>query len=319
MSCKFCFDHVYIVCVWYVGPLCSKHWSTSLPGHSMQHDPSSNQPVIDPVVLLWIPMAHWVYMYVWVCVCVSSTSSFGWAPSGTSHLTPFHCIQNVSKGHSDGHSISLYLHASIFTLFFTSLVSYLFFSYTVRGTYPTPDETSLLSVRFLSDCGAGSPGDQIALWFYVDESKSQLLQVVSMLRHARLSSHFERLAHHKRAHFTSIQFETDREKRGVPSERLSLAFGGRLAAARKLSDPPKKKKHTYSHYISTCMAKSTHTSIQVNTYIRTHTIRSHTHAQTSIRASSEQLQFLSASVAVYLQFKELWVLLLPNYKLHLPA
>lgn len=61
---------MYIVCIWHVGPLCSQHWSTSLPGHSMQHDPSSNQPVIDPVVLLWIPMAHQLYMYMWVCVCL---------------------------------------------------------------------------------------------------------------------------------------------------------------------------------------------------------------------------------------------------------
>lgn len=106
---------------------------------------------------------------------------------------------------------------------------------------------------FIQTEALSSPGDQIALWFYVDESKSQLLQVVSMLRHARLSSHFERLAHHKRAHFISIQFDTDREKRGVPSE--SLAFGGRLTAARKLSDPAKKH-YIHMHYISTCMAKS---------------------------------------------------------------
>lgn len=60
---------MYILCVWYVGPRCSQHWSTSLPGHSMQHDPSSNQSVIDPVVLLWIPMAH-NSTCMSECVCV---------------------------------------------------------------------------------------------------------------------------------------------------------------------------------------------------------------------------------------------------------
>lgn len=87
-----------------------------------------------------------------------------------------------------------------------------------------PDETSLLTARLQWDCGAGSPGDQITLWFYVDESKSQLAQVVSMLHRARLSGDSERLALRKRAHFTSIQCETDTEERGVPSGGLSLAL-----------------------------------------------------------------------------------------------
>lgn len=55
-------SHRFTECAWYVGPLCSQHWSTSLSGCSLQHDPSSNKPVIDPVVLLWIPMARWLNM-----------------------------------------------------------------------------------------------------------------------------------------------------------------------------------------------------------------------------------------------------------------
>lgn len=127
------------------------------------------------------------------------------------------------------------------------------------------------------------------------------LQVVSMLRHARLSSHFffrgDPLTI-KRAHFTSIQFETDREKEGCAKWKASasLFFGERLAAARKLSDPPKKKKKKRRrrnilrvHYISTRTAKSphcrAHTSIRVSIHARSHNqIVAHPHRKTSIRA-----------------------------------
>lgn len=114
---------LYIECVWYVGPLCSQHWSTSLPGHTMQHDPSSNQPVIDPVVLLWIPMAHQLYMYV----SVSSTSSFGWASSSTPHLANLYITFGMyPKAIVMGRVLSLYLHASIFTLVSPHLAQFLF-------------------------------------------------------------------------------------------------------------------------------------------------------------------------------------------------
>lgn len=176
-----------------------------------------------------------------------------------------------------------------FSLLHLTLLLFIFF-YTVCSTYPTPDETSLLSVRFHSDCGTSPPGDQIALWFYVDESKSQLLQVVSMLRHARLSSHFERPARHKRAHFTSIQFETDREKRGVPSEKPQSCFWWKISSCQE-AFRFSKEKHTHTHihhmhYISTCMADPravAHTSIQMNTYTHTQAhnqIVTHTHTHT---------------------------------------
>lgn len=154
----------------------------------------------------------------------------------------------------------MHLYSLFSLLHFSILMS--FFLHKVRSTYPTPDETTLLSVRFHSYSGTNSPGDQITLWYYVDESKSQLFQVVSQLRYARLSRHFERPAHYERAHFTSIQFETDRKKRGVPSEKAPvLLFGGRLAAARKPSDPPKKTHmHTRTH---------TETSMRMNTCICT--------------------------------------------------
>ena len=124
---------MYIVCVWYVGPLCSPHWSTSLPGHCVQHDPSSNQPVIDPVVLLWIPMVHRLNMYS-VCVSVSSTSRAGWASSSTPHLSNLSiAFRMYPKATVMGRELSLFWHSSIF-----------FFS------YPSPPPP-LYSPRHLSD------------------------------------------------------------------------------------------------------------------------------------------------------------------------
>lgn len=168
-----------------------------------------------------------------------------------------------------------------FSLLHLTLLLFIFF-YTVCSTYPTPDETSLLSVRFHSDCGTSPPGDQIALWFYVDESKSQLLQVVSMLRHARLSSHFERPARHKRAHFTSIQFETDREKRGVPSEKPQSCFWWKISSCQE-AFRFSKEKHTHTHTFTTCTTylhawlihALSHTLLYKWTHTRTcrHTIR----------------------------------------------
>ncbi len=257
--------------------------AASLPGHLMQHDPSSNQPVIDPLVLLWTPMIHRLYMYVWVCVCVcvcvSSTSSFGWAPSSMPRLANlFIPFRMYPKGRVMDRAQSLYLDATISPPPILHLVLLLFiFFYTVRSTYPTPDETSLLSVRFHSHCGASSPGDQIALWFYVDESKSQLLQVVSVLRHARLSSHFERPAHHKRAHFTSIQFETDREKKGVPSEKLQSCFWWKISSCQE-AFRSSKETHTHTHkriltpttYLHAWPNPHTDTHFYTNEHIHTH-------------------------------------------------
>lgn len=132
------------------------------------------------------------------------------------------------------------------------------------------------SLCFQSGYHASLPTDQIALWFYVDESKSQLLKLLSILCHAWLCSHFERLTHHKRAHFTSIQSETETEKRGVPSKSLSLAFGGRLAAARKLSDHEKRierkrKKHICTYMIHIYTKSQIHTLSHFHTNANTHT------------------------------------------------
>lgn len=108
------------VCVCRVGLLWSQHWSTSIPGHSMLHDHCSNQPVIDPVLLLWIPIAHRVYMY-------ESLSSFGGAPCRMPHLaTLYQCIRMYWKAIWMGRVQSLYLHASISTLFVLALAFLLF-------------------------------------------------------------------------------------------------------------------------------------------------------------------------------------------------
>ena len=96
-------------------------------------------------------------------------------------------------------------------------------------------------------------------------------------------------------------------------------FGERLAAARKLSDPPKKKKeeeetfYTYTKYLHVRPRAVARTLLCKLVHARSHNqIVAHPHRKTSIRAVAVFFfffffPFFSASVAVDLQFKVLWV------------
>lgn len=86
---------MYILCVWCVGPICSQHWSTSLPGHSMQHDPLQ-QPVCNwscstAVDSLGTPTVHGC-----VCMCLLYLPLAGLLAACPTLLTsPLHseCVQ----------------------------------------------------------------------------------------------------------------------------------------------------------------------------------------------------------------------------------
>lgn len=79
------------VCVWYGRPLCRRHWSASVPGRSMQPDPSSKQSVIDPgAALLWTPTAPRVSACVWAYLpCLPSARLLAVRPHPTNLSASF--------------------------------------------------------------------------------------------------------------------------------------------------------------------------------------------------------------------------------------
>lgn len=85
----------------------------------VQHDPSSNQSVIDPVVRLRIPMARQLYMYVRVCVYASSLYSFGWAAGSVLHLVNLYtAVRMYPKAIVMGRVVSLYLHRTLYSVLY---------------------------------------------------------------------------------------------------------------------------------------------------------------------------------------------------------
>lgn len=140
-----------------------------------------------------------------------------------------------------------------------SLCSHLFFfSLPILRRSPhqlaMPDETvpPLPSVRFHSRGGTSLPADQMALWFHVDESKSQRRHVVWTLRRLRLSGCFGATGSPWKGSFCFHPIWDRQRKEGrakwkgavVPVYLFIFLGGGRLAAARKLFQ---KGPHTHTH------------------------------------------------------------------------
>ena len=233
-----------------------------------------------------------------------------------------------------GRVLSPYLHASIFTLLSLSgtlLLSYLFLSSIQSAALirrlmkplSTPQSGSIQTAA------RARPGDQIALWFYADESKSRapskLFQCSATLDCLAIFFFFrgDPLTI-KRAHFTSIQFETDREKEGCAEWKASASlfffFWWKISSCQEAFRSSKEKKeeeetfYTYTKYLHVRPRAVARTLLCKLVHARSHNqIVAHPHRKTSIRAVAVFFffffffSFFSASVAVDLQFKVLWV------------
>lgn len=122
-----CTHHVYIVCLVCWTPLQSA--LIDLPPWTLNAAWPLQQPVSNWSCSTAVDSHGTPTLHVCVSVCVSSVSSFGWAPSSMPHLANLSiAFRMCPKAIVMGRVLSLYLHASIFTLLSISLLfSYLFF------------------------------------------------------------------------------------------------------------------------------------------------------------------------------------------------